>query len=380
MSHVKIEKESGNKVKTRNFFWRYKFIFLSCLLFLSIFLFLKTGWLLRNLDNDIQRAAESDIRKYRQYSTEIRLKLYGGNFDLLDNIAAELRTTKERFPGGAWKLSRFYIGIADVESEGTSSEAEWKTLIGKLEQWSKERSDSLTARVALAQAYTNYAWKARGRGYADTVTEESFRLFHERMDRAEKILNEAKKLPGKCPNWYVVMQAVALGQGWSLEKYNELFNEAVALEPLYPYFYYAKATYLLPKWNGERGDWERFAEEAAEKIGGKEGSMLYYCIVSNTSDYYSQSYTLFNEAKPSWPKLKQGYIDLESLQGTGNYNLNKICLLACLANDKPTAQAYFERIGNNYDPYVWKQERRFYNYKAWASEKLMDRLKVFLLE
>jgi hypothetical protein len=383
MSKLQTDKSVTNTVnlfsKTWRSIWRFKFIISSVLIFLSIFLFLRTGWLVRNLDRDIQRAAESDSKKYEKFSTEIRLKLLEGKFDLLDNIADELRASKTKFPGGAWKLQKFYYGVADVENGGKASEAEWKAVIGKLQQWVNDRPNSITARVALGQAYVGYAWKARGRGYANTVTEEGNRLFRERLDKAEQLLNEANQLPGKCPNSYYAMQMVALGQSWSLERYNELFEEAIKLEPLYHYFYENKATFLMPRWYGNEGDWERFADEVYEKTGGKEGSMLYCNIVWSMSDYYDSDKTFLDEVKVSWPKLRQGFIDKETLQGTSNSSLNKFCFLACMANDRPTAQALFARIGDDYDPYVWGQERKFYNYKSWASDKLIDKLKIFLL-
>src|SRR5207244_9913049 len=182
--------------------------------------------------------------------------------------------------------------------------------------------------------------------------------------------NEAKQLPKRCPNWYLVMLLIARAESWEPDRYNKLFEEAVALEPLYHYYYQSKATYLLPRWHGEEGDWERFAEEVYEKAGDKEGSMLYSNIAYEMSYYYDYRKTFFDETKLSWPKVKQGYINQEALRGTDSMSLNEFCFLACLANDRPTAQALFARIGDNYDPYVWNKGKTFYYYKAWASDRL----------
>lgn len=359
--------------------WRFKFLIFSVVFFLSVFLFLRTGWIIRNPDKDILRIAHTDARMIRDYAQEMRLKLLAGRFEELDNIANELRATRAQFPGGIWKLDKYYQGIADLEKGRHASEAEWATIMKKLQQWITERPASITARVALAQAYTTYAWKARGGGYADTVTDEGWKLFHERLKQAEEVLNEAKTSPIKCPNWYVTMQEVALGQGWDLERYNRLFDEAVAVEPLYHYFYLNKAHYLLPRWYGEEGDWERFADEVQAQRGGQEGSMLYFYIATSAIRYHEPEETFFKDTKVSWPKLKQGFQDKEALQGANNTSLNMYCKFACLAGDRESANAAFARIGEDYDPYVWGNDRSFYNYKAWASNSLIDRLKVFLL-
>ena len=64
-----------------------------------------------------------------------------------------------------------------------------------------------------------------------------------------------------------------------MDRYNKLFEEAIAFEPLYPHFYINKAIYLLPRCHGQEGDWEGFAEETSQSAGGKEGSMLYSYLV-----------------------------------------------------------------------------------------------------
>src|ERR1041385_1857811 len=101
----------------------------------------------------------------------------------------------------------------------------------------KKRPKSITPRVALAELYINYAWQARGQEYADKVTDDNFRLFEERIAMAKATLDEAADLKEKCPQWYNSMQSVALGQAWSKAQAAKLFEEAIAFEPGYYYFY-----------------------------------------------------------------------------------------------------------------------------------------------
>src|SRR5262249_6356045 len=156
-------------------------------------------------------------------------------------------------------------------------------------------------------------------------------------------------------------------------RYNKLFDEAVALEPLYQYFYSNRAVFFMPRWYGREGDWERSADETREKVGGKEGSSLYGYIAWGVNDYSTDSDLVFSTTRVSWPKLKQGFMDIEALYGTNNYAVNKFCFLACQAADKQTAQALFARIGENYDPYAWHQGKTFYRYKAWAADRWIDK-------
>ncbi|KAF0244270.1 MAG: hypothetical protein FD167_3659, partial [bacterium] len=217
--------------------------------------------------NSIVSNAPKGVNFYNEvikpYIEDLRTKLSEGKFEELDKIAESLRASKETFPGGEWKLEVFYDAISSLND--AINDEFWEINIKTLETWVKERPESITARVALGSLWDQYAWKARGTGYASEVSEENFRLFYERLEKGEIVLNEAKKLPVKCPIWYEMMLSVAHSTGWDKEHYNRLFEEAIKTEPYYSQFYRGKIVYLLPQWYGERGDLEKFAEQTYQR-------------------------------------------------------------------------------------------------------------------
>lgn len=74
--------------------------------------------------------------------------------------------------------------------------------------------------------------------------------------------------------WWAVTQKVALGQGWKLAFYEDLFQNAITFAPDYYSYYENKRVFLNPQWYGDEGDWQTFCMEAAENIGGDEGDVL----------------------------------------------------------------------------------------------------------
>jgi len=86
-----------------------------------------------------------------------------------------------------------------------------------------------------------------------------------------KAVQLAAGLKAKCPHWYVVLQSVARTQGWEKAHVRALFEKAVSFEPDYYHYYREYALYLLPKWYGEEGEAEAFAEEVSTRVGGKQG-------------------------------------------------------------------------------------------------------------
>lgn len=311
-------------------------------------------------------ADEGGAVAVERYSAHIREILLQNRFDDLDAIASELRATKARFVGGPWKLHKFYYGLDSPAQGKKATEDDWLSVLERLREWIRQRPESITAQVALGQALTQYAWNARGTGFSGAVGPDGWRLFRERLALAQGVLDEAAKLRTKCPNWYSAMQWVAIGQGWDAGRFDTLFKKAVAAEPMYHYFYFNKAQFLLPRWHGREGDWEKFADETYATAGGKNGSILYYLIGLELARYY-RGKALFTESKISWPRMKQGFSDLEEAYGANNEQLNEMSRFAGWAGDRAGSRELFERIGDNWDSHTWGEKKYFDEFKAWAS-------------
>jgi hypothetical protein len=231
--------------------------------------------------------------------------------------------------------------------------------------WLKKYPDSITVRVASAEAWAKYAWAARGSGYANTVTEENLKLWHERIAKAYEFVKNAPDNPSKdCIHRYKVLLLIGRAQGWDRKRYETLFQEAVSFEPSYYAYYSEKVRYLLPRWYGEKGDWQKFADEAVKLTPKSEGMGIYTKIL--LAVWQQNEFTEFREPDISWKKMKQGFRDLERNYPNSSLNLNYFCMLACIAGDKETAIEIFKKIGD--DPFieVWKGRSNFYKWQKWA--------------
>ena len=318
----------------------------------------------RNATPTIVVENEKHLNAWHSYEKIVKQEFDKENFEFLEKLAKGERDGKTRAPGGTWKLERFYNALS-IKNEDSFSEEQWKTHLQLFQKWKNEKKESITARVALADALVNYAWKARGSGFANTITEDGARLFHERLSLAKKELLDAKDLQEKCPNWYAVMQTIAMGEGWDRDEYEQLFAEAITLEPTYLPFYSKKATYLLPRWHGEEGEWEDFLEDARVKVGGKEGAVIYFKVCSELMVSYYPKYT-FTKTKVSCANLLQGINDLDSLYDLNDARLNEIILFCDLYGDKEFSKKMFQRLGDRWDPSVWKKKEAFDKEKQWA--------------
>lgn len=309
--------------------------------------------------------ASTDVRAFKEYGAAVAQLLEQEDFKQLDCIADAARSSKTTFAGGVPRLHIFYRGLSDID--GHTTEEDWKDRIAELERWVSASPGSVAARVALAKAYVNYAWNARGEGFSDTVSDSGWRLFEERLAKAKTILDEASALPSKCPESYVTMQQVAQGQGWDLDEFTALFEQARAFDPAYYYNYRVLANYLLPKWSGKDGAASKFAEESADRVGGTEGDILYFQIGAALMCGCNEQ-AEFN--RMSWPRLKKGYAELEKKYGSSMVDLNSLALMATNHDDSELADATFKRIGQQWDKDTWITEDYFNQSKAGAAQRV----------
>ena len=299
-----------------------------------------------------------------RYKAEVAGLLSRNDFDGLEKTADSVRRNKTRFPGGVWKLYVFYEGVERPFAGERATDAEWEAHLETLKRWATVKPESITARVALAQAYFGWGYKARGHAYAYKVTDEGWRLLGERLRLASSVLRDAASLKAKCPHWYVVLLSVARVQGWEKAHVRMVFEKAVAFEPDYYHFYREYALYLLPKWAGDEGEAEAFAAETLRRVGGKQGTFLYFEIATVLNCACSENGRHMDAM--SWAKIREGYAALEELYGISNRKLNRFAYLAVLARDGAGADGAFKRIGDDWDPVTWRTEENFQRFNILA--------------
>ena len=308
--------------------------------------------------------AAVNVHATSDYSDGARRLLAAGRFDQLDCLADGVRSREERFSGGMWKIHLLYAGLVKpLPRKVHATEYDWQALLAELQQWVNQNPKSVTAHIALASAYMDDAWLARGSGYADTVSGSGWNEFDSRVAKAKQLLDDADALPTKCPEWFVIMLNVSQAQGWELDQSQALFEKAVAFEPGYYYYGRVYANFFLPQWFGKEGDVEKFAERVADEAGGDKGNALYFQIAN---------YMICgcpDEPKMSWPRIVKGFEASEKLYGPSMLNLNLLAKMATRFTDLDaiTADKAFARVGDQWDEDTWGTKEKFDSIKNWIA-------------
>jgi hypothetical protein len=304
--------------------------------------------------------ADADSQPASVFQTTVRNLFNNEKFAQLEAIANDVRSQESRFSGGAWKLHSFYRAIRTPGSL-TATDAAWNAHIERMERWIAFTPDSSTPRVALAESYLRFAWKARGSGSGEKVSADGWKLFGERVQKARDTLEQAKSISTKDPQWYETMLVVSLAQGWDQKQAQQLLAEASTVAPNYYYFYDTYANYLLPKWYGKPGDSETFAQTIADRIGGAEGDAVYFqlALSLNCCKTHAPAPAI------AWDRVKQGFTSLQQLYGVTNYERNALAFMAVRQQeDREFAQQLFGRLGDNWSERVWRSKDEFESSKA----------------
>lgn len=159
---------------------------------------------------------------------------------------------------------------------GTVSTKELPTI----EAWIEARPKSVHARWLLGAVLISYAWQARGGGYANTVSDKGWKLFHERVRQARAALESALELdPKHGPSWSSLI-VVAMAES-NKAKLREAFDKAMAADPddFHACSRYLNAIY--PKWGGS---WGQVADFIAEVETARERPVFADLLTATAMD------------------------------------------------------------------------------------------------
>ena len=190
------------------------------------------------------------------------------------------------------------------------------------------------------------------------MTDEGWKLFFQRLNKAVDVLNDSKSLQEKCPYWWSVLLKADLGLQVKRPEYDAGFNEAIQAYPDYTAFYFVRANFLLPRWYGAEGELEKDLEQSADKIGGEAGDMAYAQVIWNLHGFVFST-NMFEEYNFSWERANKGLEVIEKHYPNSLAVKNEAAHLAFLAHDAQAAKKYFQQTKGEIDASAWSSTNDF---------------------
>lgn len=232
----------------------------------------------------------------------------------------------------------------------------WGNSLEKIEKFKAVYPDSPLPLLAEARYWSDYANNARGSGYARTVTPEGWRLFKERLEKSESLMESIHSSAKDWPQWYWQMIRVQSLLQRPQETINQTFLEGVKNHPNALPIYTEMAYFLEPKWGGSWSAVDKIAALATQHISRESPNVTYTRVYWATGGLSSPQ-ALLSDTKVSWTKMRQGFIELLNLYPDSSYIGNNFLVYACTANDKPIYRKYRQLV-KKFDDRVWALDDR----------------------
>lgn len=288
------------------------------------------------------------------------------DFSHLEELARTVRNSRSLMADGSWKIHHFYSALDFSETE---TEDAWVKRMNTYKDWSRAYPDSVTARVAYADFLVSYAWKARGHGYASTVTETGWKLMHERLQAAYRTLEQARTIKEHDPKLPEVLLTIGMGLRASKEQFDTIVSTAHRNSPNYWHHHVSRAYTLLPRWYGKPGEWQAYAASVADRPDGL-GDELYARIVLGISNYGEN---IFNDPLISWERVGRGIRIIRQKYPDAPHLISQFTRIAVQSKKRELAKEAFETIGVRYSPSAWREAglnaEYFLNARRWALQQ-----------
>lgn len=124
----------------------------------------------------------------------------------------------------------------------------------------------------------------------------------------------------------------------------------------------------MPRWLGQPGDWEHFADDVSQRVGGRDGSVVYGHTMWHLEPFYG-SRAFSDEHAALWPRIKQAFVDREAMYGSSPELLNAFAVLATGMRDRQTAHDVLATLGDKWDLTLWQKRRTFDSFVKWAGSE-----------
>lgn len=313
----------------------------------------------------IPAALPADRAARMAFRARMRAVLDRGDYRRLTAVADSLRKNHSRFADGREAILEFVTSFSLLDTPEAKNAAAWSDMLSRIEHWRAAEPAATLPDVVLAQTLVELGWKSRGGGYAFTVADKGWAGFEQALARAREALDVAAAKRPPDIEWYFVSSRVALGLGWTSEESQRLFEGAVAQDSTCAYPYFVRADFLLPRWYGEPGEWEKWLWEAADHLPQDEGDQVYALACVNLSHFHRD---FFRETRVSWVRMRRGLRLLVRRHPDSETLVQEFAFNATLAGDVSNAHAMFKRM-HGFDPELWRGERSFRALYAWTESR-----------
>ncbi|QDT39587.1 WD40 repeat domain-containing protein [Stratiformator vulcanicus] len=188
--------------------------------------------------------------------------------------------------GGVWPDHVFDHAVG---SFFYSNEEERPVHLGWLQAWKTQFPESAIPDRFLGRYYINWAWAARGSGYAIDVSPDDSEKFLARLETARTHLEQARQMPAHGPYLYADLIKVAKGLGEGPPVIYDLIDGQLDRCPWSITVTSSAAGALLPRWGGSAEEIQKLAKHLEKRTSRTHQQVAYATIARTVTSYNGKS-------------------------------------------------------------------------------------------
>jgi membrane associated rhomboid family serine protease len=256
-------------------------------------------------------------------------------------------------PAGGSTYGAAVSGLDDLIEYGSMQIAD---LLRLTADWRYARPDSPLPGVVEAMIFEDWAWAARGTGYANSVSTQSWAVFAARSEMAVVSLRQSASQGRSTPLWYWLSISVGLDQGLPSDQLRAIFDQGYARFPGYLPLYRAMLRTLMPRWGGSYQKVDQFINAIYAKTWPSEGTRMYTRLYWAYGLMEGDDVNIFTDAQAEWRYMKPGFKQLLASYPRSDYVLNAYADFACRANDKAQYEALRPQLDTRLSASAWTKK------------------------
>jgi hypothetical protein len=274
----------------------------------------------------------------------------GGDYERLDSLINKYMGSLEDLPDGSSRYEGLVGGLTDLFRFGSLAP---EIAFGRTADWRRRVKNSTMADLAEAMFFSEWAYSARGNGYANSISSQNMAVYAYRTEMAAAALDDVADRASNNPLWYTLSLDVGLDQSKDREKLQAIFDQGMAKAPKYRPLYRRMLRILMPRWGGTYDDVDKFINQIYAQSANSRGYERYAELYSTYARLEGDELDLFSDTHAFWSGMRTGYLGLVRRYSASDAVLNSFANFACRANDKGDYNRLRGAVGKRLSSTAW---------------------------
>lgn len=286
-----------------------------------------------------------------------------GDYVELDNDLRKYSENLADLPDGSSRYEGVWSGLDDLFANGQISLDE---ALRRAAEWRRAVPGSVEPSLAEALIFRDWAYGARGHGYASSVSPVAMQAYLARSEMAAESLRVMR--PGeRKPEWY----SLSLGLGRDLSvpatEVRATFEEGRTKYRAYFPLYRNMLVSLMPRWGGSVDLVDEFVLTSSKQAGtGLVDPAFYVRLYLAYADLEGGDFNVVEAAKADPALMKIGIESLRKRYPNSDYVLNSVTRFTCIDNEVFAYRALRAIMRNHVSATAWPDSASVATCDKWS--------------